>query len=85
MEVSERKVIPGIEDRIRDLWLKDSDFYSSKKAKMMKEKDEISSEIESVLHQVADLKNLRDNLIDNFRNPKKTKRKRFILLPPPRH
>ena len=73
LEVSERKVIPGIEDRIRDLWLKDSDFYSSKKAKMMKEKDEISSEIESVLHQVSDLKNLRDDLIENFRNPKKNK------------
>ena len=73
LEVAERSLIPGIEDCIRELWLKDSDSYNSRKAKMMKEKDEISSEIESVLHQVADLKNLRDNLVENFRNPKKNK------------
>ena len=73
MELSEKSCIPGLNDRIRALWLKDLDHYKLQKAKMLDEKESITSEIQGTLEQVANLKELKDNLTENFRNPKRNK------------
>jgi len=73
LELTERTCIDGLAVRVRNLWLKDQDFYNSQKAKMLKEKEEITSEIESTIKQVCQVKELRDGLLDDFRNPKKNK------------
>ena len=73
LELSNREPIDGLSDRIRDLWLKDQDHYKVQKAKMLEERENISSEIESTLNQVASLKELKDGLTENFRNPQRNK------------
>ena len=73
LELSERTCIPGLEDKIRDIWLKDQDEYKRKRAKMLDEKNNITSDIEGTLNQVASIKELKENLEKDFRNPKKNK------------
>jgi len=73
MELSEKKSIPGLEDEIRKLWLHDHDTFTKRKADISGEKEEITSEIEKTLNQVSQIKETRDSLLDNFRNPKKNK------------
>jgi hypothetical protein len=73
MEISGRSASPELENAIRDLWLKDADKYNSRKLILDEEKDNISTEIEDTLKQVAGIKEARDQLIENFRNPKKNK------------
>jgi hypothetical protein len=76
LELTGRPTLAGLEDRIRDLWLKDQAYYNSQKEKMGKERADVTAEIESTLGQVAQLKELRDNLMENFRNPKRNKAER---------
>ena len=83
LELTSRPTLIGLEDRIRDLWLKDQAHYNSQKEKMSKERADVTAEIESTLGQIAQLKELRDNLLEDFRNPKRNKAEEFILLPPP--
>jgi len=73
MELTEKKPIPGLEDEIRKLWLHDQDTFTKRKADISGEKEEITSEIEKTLNQVSQIKETRDSLLDNFRNPKKNK------------
>lgn len=73
MEISGRSASPDLENAIRDLWLKDVDKYNSRKMILDEEKENISTEIEDTLKQVAGIKEARDQLIENFRNPKKSK------------
>jgi hypothetical protein len=73
MEISGRSASPELENAIRDLWLKDADKYNSRKLILDEEKENISTEIEDTLKQVAGIKEARDQLIENFRNPKKNK------------
>ena len=73
MEISGRSASPELENAIRDLWLKDADKYNSRKLILDEEKENISTEIEDTLKQVAGIKEARDHLIENFRNPKKNK------------
>jgi len=71
IEISGKSVMPGIEDSIRELWLKDQDSYNSQKTKMLEEKSNINTDIEDALNQVSQLKNLKDTLLENFKNPKR--------------
>ena len=73
MELSGKSFIPGLNDRIQTLWLKDLENYKIQKAKMLEEKESITSEIKGTLEQVANLEELKDNLTDNFRNPNRNK------------
>ena len=73
LELSNRETIVGLSDRIRDLWLKDKDHYKVQKAKMLEERENISSEIQNTLNQVTSLKELKDGLTEDFRNPKRNK------------
>ena len=76
LELTGRPTLAGLEDRIRDLWLKDQAYYNSQKEKMGKERADVTAEIESTLGQVAQLKELRDKLMEDFRNPKRNKAER---------
>jgi hypothetical protein len=76
LELTSRPTLTGLEDRIRDLWLKDQAHYNSQKEKMGKERANVTAEIESTLGQIAQLKELRDNLLEDFRNPKRNKAER---------
>jgi hypothetical protein len=80
LELTGRPTLAGLEDRIRDLWLKDQAYYNSQKEKMGKERADVTAEIESTLGQVAQLKELRDNLMENFRNPKRNKAERVYTF-----
>ena len=73
LELSGKTCVPGLSDRIRDLWLKDQERFKSQKAKMLEEKNSITSEIEATLNQVANLKELKDDLTENFNNPTRNK------------
>jgi len=76
LELTSIEPIAGFQDRIHSLWIKDNEQYHIQKTKMLREKDDVSAEIESTLGQVAQLKELRDNLLENFRNPKRNKPER---------
>jgi hypothetical protein len=69
MELSEKSCLDGFIDRVRSLWLKDQEQHKTKMAQMEVEKNNVTSEIKDTLTQVANLKDLKDNLADNFRNP----------------
>ena len=69
MELSEKSCLAGFDDRVRSLWLKDQEQHKTKMAQMEVEKNNVTSEIEDTLNQVASLKDLKDNLADDFRNP----------------
>ena len=73
LELSERTCLPGLSDRIREIWLKDQEHYKIQRAKMLEEKESITSEIEGTLKQVTSLKQLKDNLVQNSRNPNRNK------------
>lgn len=73
MEVSGLTIIPGLEVSIRELWLKDLKNYNYRKSKLDEERGNISTEIEETLKQVSSIKNAKDELVENFRNPKKNK------------
>jgi hypothetical protein len=69
MELSGKSCLAGFDDRVRSLWLKDQEQHKTKMAQMDVEKNNVTSEIEDTLNQVASLKDLKDNLADDFRNP----------------
>ena len=69
LELSERTCLPGLSDRIREIWLKDQEHYKIQRAKMLEEKESITSEIEGTLKQVTSLKELKDNLVSEFTEP----------------
>jgi hypothetical protein len=69
MELSGKSCLAGFDDRVRSLWLKDQEQHKTKMAQMAVEKNNVTSEIEDTLNQVASLKDLKDNLADDFRNP----------------
>lgn len=71
LEISGKSVMPRIENDIRDLWLKDQDSYNLQKSKMLEEKSNINTDIEDALNQVSQLKNLKETLLENFKNPKR--------------
>jgi len=73
MEVSGLTIIPGLEVSIRELWLRDLKNYNSRKSKLDEERGNISTEIEETLLQVSSIKNAKDELVENFRNPRKNK------------
>jgi hypothetical protein len=76
LELTSIEPIAGFQDRIRSLWIKDNEQYHSQKTKMLREKDDVSAEIETTLGQVAQIKEMRDNLLENFRDPKRNKAER---------
>ena len=76
LELTNIEPIAGFQDRVHSLWIKDNEQYHLQKTKMLREKDDVSAEIESTLGQVSQLKELRDNLLENFRNPKRNKAER---------
>ena len=69
MELSEKSCLAGFDDRVRSLWLKDQEQHKTKMAQMEVEKKNVTSEIEDTLNQVASLKDLKESLADDFRNP----------------
>ena len=69
MELSEKSCLTGFDDRVRSLWLKDQEQHKTKMAQMEVEKKNVTSEIEDTLNQVASLKDLKESLADDFRNP----------------
>ena len=73
MEVSGLTIIPSLDVSIRELWLKDLKNYNSRKSKLDEERGNISTEIEETLLQVSSIKNAKDELVENFRNPRKNK------------
>ena len=73
MEVSGLTIIPGLEVSIRELWLRDLKNYNSRKSKLDEERGNISTEIEETLLQVSSIKIAKDELVENFRNPRKNK------------
>ena len=76
LELTSIEPIAGFQDRIRSLWIKDNEQYHSQKTKMLREKGDISAEIETTLGQVAQIKEMRDNLLEDFRDPKRNKAER---------
>lgn len=68
MELSEKSCLAGFEDRVRSLWLKDQEQHKIKMAQMEVERNNVTSEIKDTLNQVANLKDLKENLADGFRN-----------------
>lgn len=73
MEISGQTCLTGIEDRIRELWLKDQDHYKSQKEMMEVEKKNVTSEIEDTLSQVASLNETKESLVEDSRNPSRRK------------
>ena len=73
MEVSGLTIIPGLEVSIRELWLRDLNTYNTRKSKLDEERENISTEIEETLLQVGSFNNAKDELVENFRNPRKNK------------
>jgi len=73
MEISERSPLSGLLDRVREIWLEDQEKYSSKKHHLDQEKKNLSTEIEDTLAQIVQLKELKDKLLDEFKNPKRFK------------
>jgi hypothetical protein len=73
MEISDRSPIPGLLDRVREIWLEDNEHYSIKKAKLEKERQNLISEIEDTLGQVVQLNELKDKLLNDFKSPKRLK------------
>ena len=73
MEVSGLTIIPGLDASIRELWLKDLKNYNSRRSKLDEERENINTEIEETLLQVSSIKNAKDELVENFRNPRKNK------------
>ncbi len=71
MEVSGKLPLTGLEDRVRELWLEDQSKYSKKRTVMDEEKSNISKDIENALQQVTQLKELKENLLENFKNPRR--------------
>ena len=69
MELSEKSCLAGFDDRVRSLWLKDQEQHKAQRAQMEVEKNSVTSEIEDTLNQVASLKDLKESLADDFRNP----------------
>ena len=69
MELSEKSCLTGFDDCVRSLWLKDQEQHKTKMAQMEVEKKNVTSEIEDTLNQVASLKDLKESLADDFRNP----------------
>lgn len=73
MELSGQTCLTGIEERIRELWLRDQDHYKSQKEKMEVEKKNVTSEIEDTLSQVSSLNETKENLVEDYRNPGRKK------------
>ena len=76
MEISERTPFPQLDNAIRELWLNDIENYNSKKSKLEEEKQNIIAEIEDTIKQVANIKETKDGLIENLRNPKKNRQEK---------
>ena len=76
MEISERTHFHELDNSIRELWLKDIENYNSKKLKLEEEKHNIITEIEDTIKQVANIEDIKDGLIENFRNPKKNRQEK---------
>ena len=77
LELTGRSCIANMEDRIRELWLKDQEHYKRQKAKMLEEKTNLYSDIEGTLNQVATLKEMMDNLTDKSGKPSRNKPERI--------
>jgi hypothetical protein len=73
MEISDRSPLSGLLDRVREIWLKDQEKYSYKKHHLDQEKKNLSAELEDTLAQIVQLKELKDKLLDEFKNPKRFK------------
>ena len=80
MELSGLSLLDGIEEHVRELWLKDRDNYNLKKAQMEEERTSVISEIEGTLSQVANLKDLKDNLNEDSRNPNRKKAEKIYTF-----
>jgi hypothetical protein len=76
MEISERVPLPGLLDRVREIWLEDQELFSKKKSKLDEEKKNLNLEIEDTLQQIVKLKELKDKLLDEFKSPKRFKREK---------
>lgn len=73
MEISGREPLTGLLDRVREIWLEDQQHYSVKKAKLDEEKLNVTEEIEDTLQQIVKLNELKDKLLEDFKNPKRRK------------
>lgn len=70
MELSEKAPLPGLADRVRQLWLKDQATFITRKSKVEEEKGNISAEIEGTLNQITALEAMKKTMLDEFRKPK---------------
>lgn len=73
METSGRAPLPELLNRVREVWLEDQEKYAIKKQKLDNEKKNLSTEIEDTLNQIIELKNLKDKLLEEFKNPQRFK------------
>jgi len=80
MEVSGKLPLSGLENRVLELWQDDLSKYASKKSKMDAEKNNITDDIEKALLQVTQLKDLKNNLMENFKNPGRLKPEKMLTF-----
>ena len=76
MEISERIPLPGLLDRVREIWLEDQEHFSVKKLKLDEERKNLTTEIEDTLKQIVKLNELKDKLLEDFKNPNRMKREK---------
>lgn len=76
MEISEKKPIDGLSDRVEELWTHDNIAFGKKHSRMDEEKQNLTDDIKNALSQVSQLKELKDTLLENFRNPKRLRPKK---------
>ena len=53
MEISERIPLPGLLDRVREIWLEDQEHFSVKKLKLDEERKNLTTEIDDTLKQIV--------------------------------
>jgi hypothetical protein len=80
MEVSGKLPLSGLENRVLELWQDDLSKYASKKSNMDTEKNNITDDIEKALLQVTQLKDLKNNLMENFKNPGRLKPEKMLTF-----
>jgi len=73
MELCGKAPIPGLLERVQELWNEDQMHYQSKRAKLDQEKKNLTDELEDTLQQIVKMKELKDKLLEDFKNPQRFK------------
>lgn len=80
MELSGTEIKPGLIESVQAVWESDQIEFQKRKAKIDSEQTDLNSEISDIQSQVTHFQNLKKNIEDSFRNPKKSKPKRVITF-----